>query len=234
MHRNTLPALCGVLAAALTACDQKSQNLPFDLDPLSVTQQSIGPEGGLLSHPAGISIEFPRGALARTTKVSVTGGLPLSDFPGNPKGEILNGTYFNVTPAQLELRKPISVDIAIAAAALAEGDRARLGFAIGLEEAEIRTEGVSFDITSGILRGSVNSLGAIAAVVSDNVIIVSSDPPPVLAGGTFVDATASGVSSAATRLDSGFRSRSAGDPFLVVCSYTGTAPRCLDSGAVAM
>jgi len=237
MQRNTLPALGAVLLTALGACDQRSQTLPFDPDPRAVTQRSIGPAGGLVSHPAGISIEFPPGALTRATKITIAPGLRLSDFPGSPEGKIVRGTYFNVYPAELELLKPINVDLAVSAATLDESDRTRLGFATRLAEAGIRTEGVSFDLTSGILRGEVGTLGAIAAVISDNAIVVTPETPRVLFGGTFADATASGVSGATgvgAPADSLSRSYSANGPFQVRCSHTGFVRRCFGSGTMEL
>ena len=63
MYRAIPPLIIGVLAAALASCEQQSQSLPFDMDPGHTTVRSIGPSGGRISHPLGISLEFPPGAL---------------------------------------------------------------------------------------------------------------------------------------------------------------------------
>jgi hypothetical protein len=229
-------AVCMTLVAALSACDQWSQDLPFEPDPLLVTQQSLGPAGGLVSHPLGLSLEFPRGALERATKITIVVPLDRNGFPGSPEGRLLKETYFSVLPVELELLKPISVDVSVSAGDLEAEDQVRLGFATPSSGAAIRTDGVSFDLTSGILRGEVTSLGAMAAVVADNVIAVRPEAPPTLEGGTFADA-ASGVAPPvgnAARADSIGRAYSADGPFLVRCSHQGFVRRCFDSGTMDM
>jgi len=56
------------LTVVLSSCDQWSQGLPFEPDPLFVAQQSIGPEDVLVSHPPGLSIEFPRNPVGRSIR----------------------------------------------------------------------------------------------------------------------------------------------------------------------
>jgi hypothetical protein len=224
------PLICAALTVVLSACEQNSQKLPFEPDPAHVWEKSIGPEGGLISHPMGMSIEFPPGALTRATQISISFRENLGDFPGAPEGQLVPGTFFDVFPSELGLAKEVEVDIAVAASDLDEDDRIRLGFATQTLDQSVKTEGVTFDLTSGILHGTLPKLGAIAVIVSDNVLNVAPETPPTLGGGTFTDPTGGtpAPSGAAARI------ASAAGAFEVRCSHRGNVRRCFDSGTMEL
>ena len=229
MHRTLLPVVLTALTVVLTACEQSSQGLPFEPDPTHISERSIGTSGGLISHPVGISIEFPPGALARAAQISVSVETDLSKFPGSPEGTLIPGTFFRVSPAALSLTKPVSVNVAVRADSLDSEDLLRLGFATERIDARVTTEGVSFDLTSGILHGQLQSLGAMAAIVSDNAVSVVPENPPALRGGGFAPAGVSRPSGAAalpeTTTTGAFRAR---------CGHVGEIRRCLGSGTIEL
>jgi hypothetical protein len=228
MRPSPLPtALAGLVV--LAACDQVSQGLPFEPDPLVVSQRSIGAEGGLISHPLGLSIEFPRGALTRATKITVAVGLDLGTFPGSPEGKLIPGTFFNVFPAALPLAKPITIDVAVPRGALTEDDLIRLGIATDDAGGGITTEGLNFDLTSSILHGELPSLGAVAAAISANAVSIGMESPPDLAGGTFATPPSGAPPRTPSAAD---QASSAASAFTVRCSYQGNVRRCIDSGTI--
>jgi hypothetical protein len=229
MHRvaplETLLALTVVLAA----CDQNTQRLPFEADLDATTKISIGLAGGLISHPGGISIDFPAGALARAHQISVSVGSNPEDFPGSPEGTLIPGTFFRVAPAALVLKLPVSVDVSLLTDSLNAEDLLRLGFAIESVGSGVVSQGVSIDLTSGILRGTLHGLGAISAIVAADALRVVPETPPVLTGGFFLPGLASRPSGAATpaRTDSG-------TPYAVRCGPAEGLTRCSESGAIVL
>ena len=230
MRRTHLPILCTTLLAVVAACDQRSQGLPFEPDPDHAAQKSIGQDGGLISHPMGISLDFPRGALSRVTKITVLVGRNVDDFPGTPEGVLIPGTYFRVFPAELQLSRSVEVDVSVPLDELDDDARVRLGFATDAPDQSVTTEGITFDLTAGILHGELPRLGAMAAIVVDNAVSVAPDTPPTLGGGTFSDA-GTGVSQPT---GASARTTATNGAFIVRCSHTGNVRRCFDSGTIEL
>jgi hypothetical protein len=229
MHRVFPRETLLALTVALAACDQNTQRLPFEADLDATTEIFIGPAGGLISHPRGISIDFPAGALALSHRISVSVGSSPEDFPGSPEGTLIPGTFFRVAPAALVLKLPVSVDVSVLTGSLNAEDLLRLGFAIESVGSSVMSQGVTIDLTSGILRGKLHALGAISAIVAADALRVVPETPPVLRGGFFLPGLASRPSGAATpaRTDSG-------TPYTVRCGPAEGLPRCSASGAIVL
>ncbi len=220
-HSSASILVIGALAVA-AGCEQLDQRLPFEPDPLFVAQRTVGPEGGLVSHPIGVALEFPRGALSEPATVTITPVVDGSAFPGSPEGTLIRGTYVRVQPALLPLAQPVRVDLAVDPAQLDEDDLTRLALATEDPDGGVVTEGVSFDVSAGILHGRTERLGAIAAILAANVVPVIAQDPPTLGGGTFTEAGAGGAPQ---------RNTSTG-VFRVRCGHRGLVRRCVDSGTI--
>jgi hypothetical protein len=217
--------------AALAGCEQRTQRLPFSPDEDLIVTRVISPDGGLVSHPAGISIRFPRDAVDTATTVTIYVRTRLTDFPASPEGAFLEETYFEVTPIQMAMARPIEVNLAIEPDSLSDEEQVRLGFATEDRDVPITTEGVTFDLTAGILRGKLDILGAMAAVIAKNGVPVARQTPPVLAGGP-MSGGASGAPAPAERREDGSSASAAANAFATRCGHTGNVRRCIDSGDI--
>ena len=229
MHRAIPPVAIGVLTALLASCNQESQSLPFETDPEHTTVRSIGPSGGRISHPLGISLEFPPGALGRAAQISVSVGSNLGDFPGTPEGKLIPGTFFRISPAALEVHQPVAVDVEVLSDSITRKDLIRLGIATENIDEPITARGLSFDLTSGIMHGQLNALGAIAAIVADNALSIVAEDPPLLGGGDLTPAGVSGASGSAA-----LRQRTTTGAFAIRCGHAGNVRRCFGSGSMLL
>lgn len=218
-----------VLTALLGSCIQESASLPFEASPTDTTVRTIGPSGGRISHPLGLSLEFPQGALERATQISISVGRNLGDFPSSPEGTLIPGTFFYISPAALELFEPVSVDVAVITGEIETRDLVRLGIATESVIEPITTAGQSFDLSSGILHGTLNALGAMAAIVADNALPVAAQAPPSLGGGRFTPVGVSGPSGSA-----GITQTTTTGAFEIRCGHAGNVRRCFGSGTMAI
>ena len=220
------PVVLVLAGVGLSACVQDDQTLPFEAAPPEVAQRTIGPSGGLISHPAGISIRFPSGAVASPVTVTVFAGQSLDEFPGAPEGTLIDGTYFNVSPNNLDLLREAEIDLAIDPDLLDEADLVRVGLASSSDGDGLASAGVNYDLTSGILHARLSKLGAVVAVVSDNAVPVDSRTPPVLGGGTFETNFGPAQNDAPSLVSS------APTTFTVECGHSGQIRRCVRSGTI--
>ena len=218
-----------LLTAVLASCTQESQSLPFETDPAHTTERSIGPSGGRISHPLGMSLEFPPDALERAARISISIETDLGEFPGSPEGTLIPGTFFQISPPALEVNLPIAMDVAVLSNSIASHDLLRLGIATENVDEPITSAGISFDLTSGIMHGKLSTLGAMAAVVADNALSVVAQTPPSLGGGNFtlVGASAPSGSAALTQAATSVT-------FVIECGHSGDVPRCFESGTMAL
>src|SRR5690606_32258100 len=97
-------ALATVLA--LAGCEQESQPLPFDVS--TSTTGQIDSQGGVVSSPAGVSIEFPAGAVSGTTDVEITP----TDVPAamNSSGSAISPA-FRIEPVESVLSEPAVLEL---------------------------------------------------------------------------------------------------------------------------
>jgi len=227
MHRaNPLVALSAV-TAVLASCIQEDQSLPFETDPNHTTVRSIGPSGGRISHPLGISLEFPPGALERAAQISLSVGGSLGEFPGSPEGTLIPGTFFQISPAALEVHQPVAVDVQVLSDSITSKDLVRLGIATENIDEPITTKGLSFDLTSGIMHGQLTALGAMAVIVADNALPVNTETPPLLGGGDIPPAGVSGASGSGASTNT-----TTTGAFEIQCGHTGRVRRCFGSGSM--
>ena len=178
--------------ALLAGCLQLDQELPFELEEGASVSRSIGPLGGILSLPSGVSLVIPVGALRNSTQITLTPRLDAS-FPDDA-GRIIPGTVFDVAPADLGLLVPARVAIRLPTKDVPAADAVRLGVAQASAGRSSLIALGSFDGTSGLLTASLDALGPVAAVVADDAIPLGQGQPPTLPGGTFATG-ASGVES---------------------------------------
>lgn len=229
MHRAISLMAITLLTALLASCTQESQSLPFETDPEHTTERSIGPGGGRISHPLGISLEFPPGALERAAKITISIEANLGEFPGSPEGTLIPGTFFLISPAALDVNQPVAMDVAVLADSIASTDLSRLGIATENIDEPITTAGISFDLTSEIMHGQLSALGAMAAIVADNALRVVAQTPPILGGGSFapVGVSVPSGSAALTRA-------AASSAFEIRCGHPADVSSCFESGAMGL
>jgi len=174
------PALVGALVAAVSACQQTDQELPFELDEGVGQTASIGTSGGLVSVPPSFSMQFPSGSLPGTT--SITAVARSSAFP-TTAGTAIPGSAFDVGPAGVALAVPARVQLAVSPTSLAPGDELRLSVGLLQTGGTVVTSVSSYDLSNGILTGPVDEVGPVAAVLADVVPVLSLVSIPSLGGG---------------------------------------------------
>lgn len=160
------------LVIAPLACQQIDQRLPFELDGGGQTT-SIGSSGGLISIPPNFAVQFPSGSLSTNTTVTAAEritGLP----PG--AGVIVSGLAFDVGPVGTGLAPlaPATVQIAVPTEILQIGEQLALSVALLRPNNSIVWPSATYDLTSGLLTAEIDTLGAVAAVISADVIPVDS------------------------------------------------------------
>ena len=224
MNLRLLPLL--LIAVLVTGCDQVSQELPFDVDLDAPVAKTIGPEGGFISSPQGISIEFSQGSLTSSTQVQIIHQGDATLFPGSVDGEILSETVFQVQPMQA-LNAPANLNLRVLDRTLTLEEILRVGFATEGPEGPVMVEDVTYDLVSNVVRGPIENLGYVAVRVAEDVLTVGDGTPPTLGGGNFGGETGSTQTSLATVSGSTQR-------YLVNCGPTGNVPRCLGSDAIKM
>ncbi|MDH3227571.1 MAG: hypothetical protein OEM67_10860 [Thermoleophilia bacterium] len=176
------PALVCALAAALSACQQSDQELPFELDGGAGQTASIGTNGGLISVPPSFSMQFPAGSLAGATQI--TAATRLTAFPLTA-GLVVPGTTFDVGPAGTQLLLPARVQIAVPASLLGAGQDLRLAVGLLRPGGSVVTDVTSYDAANGILTADLDEVGPVAAViVLDAIPIQNLASIPGLGGGS--------------------------------------------------
>ena len=233
MHRAISLMAITLLTAVLASCTQESQSLPFETDPAHTTERSIGSSGGRISHPLGMSLEFPPDALERAARISISIEPDRGEFPGSPEGTLIPGTFFQISPPisppALEVNLPIAMDVAVLSNSIASNDLLRLGIATENVDEPITSAGISFDLTSGIMHGKLSALGAMAAVVADNALSVVVQTPPSLGGGNFTLVGISAPSGSAALTQAAISVL-----FVIECGHSGDVPRCFESGTMEL
>lgn len=163
-----------LLLAGLAACSPEDQS-PFELDPDAEVEKEIGSSGGTISTPAGLSVEFPSGALSSNTTVGIK-PVSGSGLGAGLNGSIVAGTAYEITPRGRTLSTPARIELA---AANEPGDRSEsliaapnaqfnplsyLGYFF-LIDTGTKVElgpGITLDIGRSTYSGDISTLGTIA------------------------------------------------------------------------
>ncbi len=212
-----------LLSAALTACQQTDQELPFEL--AGGGQQTIGINGGLISVPPSFSLEFPAGSLTGNT--TVTADTRLAAFPST-SGTVVPGFAYDVGPAGTQLATPARVQIAVPPDLLAAGQDLSLAVALLTQGGSIVTQVTSYDLVNGLLTAYIDELGPVAAVVATDAIPVGDiSNIPNLGGGSIAPPSPSPipVGPAGTHVPGSVA-------FTASCSTS--EQRCFSSGIVSI
>jgi hypothetical protein len=171
--RTLAAALAG--CAALGACDQASQTLPFDNNADQPVTRTVPAEGGTVSSGAGASVQIPAGALPSGATITLT-PIPAS---ASESGGAAASYAFKLTPDGLSLAKPASVDLAVDRSS----PNAWLASVVVTSASGVAEVGTgSVDLTSGIAHGDISALGTVTATIPE--------PGAVLRAGILSSATA--------------------------------------------
>lgn len=222
LHPKAAPALVLSLAAALSACQQSDQELPFGLDGEAGSSASIGANGGTVSVPPGFSMHFPAGSLPGTTQI--TAASRLTAFPSTA-GIVVPGTAFDVGPAGTQLLSPAKVQISVPASLLDAGQDLRLAVGLLRPGGSVVTDVTSYDLANGILTAHLAEVGPVAAVVSlDAIPVQDLSSLPGLGGGSIAPPSPAPLPAGPAATSH------AGVQFTAECS--GDARNCFTSGIV--
>lgn len=181
------------LGLVLGACDQQEQHLTFDAAGATVTQ-TVPATGGTISTSAGASVAFPQGALTQATAITLTAGAqPASTASGTPVGT----SSFRLTPEGAELHKPAEVTLRIG------GNPADAWLASVLNTTPSAAQEIGaadVDLSAGLLRARVSTLGTLTAIVPEKAAVVQAEPLASAQRTTDLATRSAGASSfAATR-----------------------------------
>ncbi|MEM7416058.1 MAG: hypothetical protein AAF389_11215 [Gemmatimonadota bacterium] len=170
------------LSILLAGCQQADQVLPFELSGDEGATITIGQNGGTVTVPPTISLEFPAGSLSGSTAVTVVPRIS-GPFP-NDAGTAVPGTAFDIGPVGTTLINPAEVEIAVDPALLDASDAVRLSVAVQREDGSVATFDATYDVTNGVLVAELDELGPIAAVITLDAIPLGVEAPPSLGGGS--------------------------------------------------
>lgn len=162
-------ALATAAGALMAACDQASQQLPFDSTADQPVTRSLPAEGGTISSNAGATVALPAGALSSATTLTVTPLAAASSESGAPAGT----TAFRIDPDGLALGQPAAVDVAV------DRSRADAWLAALVVESAAGVDEIgegSVDVTSGIARGEIGRLGKVTAMIPEAAAILRARP----------------------------------------------------------
>jgi hypothetical protein len=182
MPRIRHQAALTAVVCALASCQQKDQQLPFELDGSGQTI-SVGPTGRLISILPNFSIDIPAGALAST--VTVAASQRIVAFPDDA-GELVPISAYDIGPVGTSLLLPARVQMKVPRELLGAGEELSLAVALLTSGGDVITQVTSYDLSNGLLIADVTQLGPVAAVVAADAIPVGDDGDvPALAGGSF-------------------------------------------------
>ena len=213
------------VAIFVTGCQQADQLLPFDLGEDESATVTIGPNGGTVTLPPSLSLDFPSGAVGGSVSVQISRRQD-SPFPADA-GEVVPGTAFYIEPAGTDLNFPIGVQMAFDPDLLGEDDAVRLSIAVERADGSVATFIGTVDLTNGLLTADIDELGSIAAVVTADAIPVALTPPPPLTGGTIPQPASPAPSGPALTSHGGVE-------FTASCSSDSESRLCFSSGLVRL
>jgi len=143
---------------------------------------TIGTEGGTVSLPPGVSLEFPAGALSGPVSIAVS-ELANKPFP-SVAGRPLPGTAFRVeVPDGTHLTQPARVALAVDPAVVGESEEVRLALGVRRADGSVPVFTGTYDVTTGLLRAEISEIGDLAAVVAYDAVPVTFGAAPTFSGG---------------------------------------------------
>lgn len=158
------------LVLAVSACEQDSQGLPFDVD--SATTRTVPAEGGVVSTPAGAAVAIPGGALSGPLTVT----LAPTSVPGAVEGSAAS-TAFSIEPAGTLLDQAGEFEIKLSSSLAS--NQAWLTTLVHVSGGTVtESSGGDVDLGTGILTTSIDRFGTYLAVVPPASVVF-----PVSSGG---------------------------------------------------
>jgi hypothetical protein len=145
---------------------------------------TIGPEGGTVSLPPGVSLEFPAGALSGPVSIGVSelANRPFPSVAGRP----LPGTAFRVeVPDGTYLTQPARVALTVDPAVVGDDEDVRLALGVRREDGSVPVFTGTYDAATGLLRAEISEIGDLAAVVAYDAVSVAFGAAPSFSGGAF-------------------------------------------------
>ncbi|GEM_PF-3084985 len=104
------PLLAAAVTLALSGCDPESTEPSQDPTPIPApTGDTLGPEGGTLTHPSGAVLEVPEGALAESVELTIT-PVPAADAPGGGIDSAATG-YYEFGPPGTSFVLPVRITL---------------------------------------------------------------------------------------------------------------------------
>jgi hypothetical protein len=180
-------AVAGAAVAALSACEQTEQTLPFDTstDPVS---RAIPASGGVVSTAAGASFMLPAGSVPGGTTVTVTvTPNPAAGAAGAPAAP----HSFSIAAGGVSLARPIDAEFRFAR----QDAQAWLASAVVVTpQGTVEMGEADVDIAAGILRAKLPAFGTVTPVFPAQGAVVAVGQ--IAAAGTSVAEAPAAVGSA--------------------------------------
>lgn len=155
-----------VFAAALGACEQTNQALPFDAQDV-VTKVVPAGAASTVSTPAGASVQFPSNSMPSNTTVSLT--QVSAPTTVQQSGAPISGG-FKLEPAGLTLNAPAQAEVKFAPGARSDAWLATVINVAGGEAREIASTRV--DLNAGLVQAGISQLGTLAVVIPEPGAVV--------------------------------------------------------------
>ncbi len=161
-------ALVAIACVVGVGCEQASQALPFEVEPGDAVARVIGPAGGTISTPAGLSLRFEAGSLADSTEIAVARSEAALASPMD--GAPVEGSAFDVDPVGLGLGVPATLSLRVPGPAMALMDPVRITGVVVSGAGPTYLSGATLDLDQGILETPLPRLGTVAARFSDDAV----------------------------------------------------------------
>lgn len=176
------PLAAAAAALLVAGCQQPDRPNPFEPEVGARAVVTIGPDGGTVSLPPGVSLEFPAGALSGPVSIGVS-ELANKPFP-SVAGKPLPGTAFRVeVPAGTHLTQPARVALTVDPASVGEDEDVRLALGVRREDGSVPVFTGTYDAATGLLRAEISEVGDLAAVVVYDAVPVVFGAAPAFSGG---------------------------------------------------
>lgn len=144
------------LLATVTACEQSTQPLPFEIEGSST--RSISAEGGTVSSPAGASLTFPEGAVTGPMTVTVAPVATPTQAPGTTAS-----SAFSIEPSGTVLEQPGLLEVRLAQPYNPES--AWLSSIVGVRGGVVDEYSAGrIDLSTGILTTDIDRFSTFVAV----------------------------------------------------------------------
>jgi hypothetical protein len=186
------------LALPFAACEQQSQPLPFSSDPEAAVRRTVAAgEATAITSSAGASLQFPAGAFAEATEVTVT---PVSPPAGLAASGSAVSRGFRVEPEAIALGAPARVETRLATGL--DTERAWLASLVLATPDGIEEIGATrLDLRAGLAESSIDRLGTLALVIPEPhaVFLASTGGPAASLSGVASNLLPTGTDSVVAR-----------------------------------